>query len=372
MLLLCACFVLSLSSCDYSERQENFAPNPSSNLRNGSVVCGNGDRIYYLSALGPFAYSCKTDGSDFQTLGGTEEDYETSSYCFVVDNWLYFYGHDYSAQHLIRKKFDGTGRQEIRFKEGQESASEIQFDGQYIYYGVDDEMEDLLNKQDGQDGKRVIGGETWRMTLDGKDHQKIFDQRLIDYVVQDGWIYFCDYEKDYYLYKMKIDGTEVTQLTDTPAFRVQAEEDWVYYISGETVGGENCTLARIKKDGTEQMDYPMKTTINYNVSGGMIYFTDTNDSGSLYRIDVDGSEPELILSEETIREVTTSENYTISNINVLDGHIYFRAGYGVKAGEKDTNGNRQLIFHCTTDGENLKMLERELFEQKQKDGTLQS
>lgn len=47
----------------------------------------------------------------------------------------------------------------------------------------------------------------YKMKLDGSDLQAIYDRRTDYMIVDNGWIYFADYDNKN-LYKMKTDGTE--------------------------------------------------------------------------------------------------------------------------------------------------------------------
>ncbi|CZT57471.1 DUF5050 domain-containing protein [Solibaculum mannosilyticum] len=338
--------------------------NLSSNLKNLATVCSYGDRLYFVRNISrnTCLYSSNADGSDVQKIRKAEDNSVLSEQNFIVDDWIYFYG---DSTSIFREKLDGTGRQELQCTSDDDMLVDwnIMFDDDYIYYSMGVNLGDLGNLENMDPSSNKVGGEFWRMTKDGKDHQKIYDQKLIDYVVQDGWVYFCNYDDDYHLYKMKADGTEVTQLTDTPAFVVQAEGDWIYYISTSSSEKQQI-LSRIKKDGTGQMDYSIDLPgLNigygsYNVSGNVIYFFDKSQNGSLYHMDADGSESEQLLAIDAIQEVAQREDYMISNLNILGDHIYFQVG------PSDGMGGT-LTYHCTTDGENFNMLEEEIYQQKE-------
>ncbi|RKQ13327.1 DUF5050 domain-containing protein [Lysinibacillus endophyticus] len=54
----------------------------------------------------------------------------------------------------------------------------------------------------------------YKINKDGTGKQKISNERANELVVYNGWIYFSNYSRSGYLYKMKIDGTQLTQIND--------------------------------------------------------------------------------------------------------------------------------------------------------------
>ncbi|MFP3499406.1 DUF5050 domain-containing protein, partial [Pseudomonas sp. SIMBA_059] len=54
----------------------------------------------------------------------------------------------------------------------------------------------------------------YKINVDGTGKQKISNERANELVVYNGWIYFSNYSRGGYLYKMKTDGTQLTKITD--------------------------------------------------------------------------------------------------------------------------------------------------------------
>lgn len=110
-------------------------------------------------------------------------------------------------------------------------------------------------------------------------------------VMKNDWIYFMNYEKDSALYKIKIDGTGETLVTEDQAFYLNCVEDWIYYCHG----GDGNKIYKMRLDGTERSLVSEVKAGSVLVADGWIYFADFSNAdnaeefGRIFKIRTDGS-----------------------------------------------------------------------------------
>jgi len=188
-------------------------------------------------------------------------------------------------------------------------------------------------------------------------------------VKQDGWIY---YEKDRSLYKMRENGNESTMLVDDFAVCLNADGNWIYYVSVGDGG-----IYKVRLNGTELTKISDDSAFNLNLVGDWLYYL----AGGIYRIKIDGTGRTLIHEDRsnlclcvvdgwiyyTLRAPLQSQDeswniYKIrtdgsertklnddqaTNLNVYDGWIYysiFDGGSSRGIYRMDTNGNNLTII----------------------------
>lgn len=125
-----------------------------------------------------------------------KKDFFNSSLCgvdnmVVIDNWIYFTGsyEQTIVSELYKKKIDGTG--EVLLADDVREEGDFFIEGDWIYYN-DYTSDDYC----------------YKIKTDGNEKIKLQNVKSI-LNAADGWIYYGDSNA---LYKVKIDGTELTRL----------------------------------------------------------------------------------------------------------------------------------------------------------------
>jgi hypothetical protein len=175
---------------------------------------------------------------------------------------------------------------------------------------------------------------------------------------QGDWIYLMLPSKDYYVYKMRTDGTGFTKVGDARGDNLNVVGDWLYYKNLNDAGQPY----RIRTDGTQKEGPLFNKAVMMSVTKDWIYYSDYG----LYKIRTDGSEMVPLLSGSfEIMALTdgwiyyctggdNSEFYRVSteggdpqklldgwmyHYSISDGWIYYLINYDQKA-----------IYRMRTDG----------------------
>lgn len=143
----------------------------------------------------------------------------------------------------------------------------------------------------------------FRRHPDGTGEMQVSDISPNGYVVSDDWIYYCD-ANGAGIYKMHGDGSGRVKLssnTGSPA-AVDGSYLYLYYQSkSDPDTSDACSyLYRIKLDGTSLQEI-CNTPVIYGVAlaNGFIYYSNFDDNASLYRMRTDGSDKKKLTSDKT-------------------------------------------------------------------------
>lgn len=193
-----------------------------------SLNCYEGWVYYVNSSDKNRIYKIRPDGKE-----RTIVSYDNTSNVIVADNWIYYINTPYNTEdednlNIFRLKSDGSEIKKIFSRE----ALSFNLDGNLVIY---------LNN-DGQNLHKI--------RIDGTG-----DKRLSDSVVS----FFCVYDKSLYyispkeetkgIWRMNLNGGEVTRLTEEVASILNPNGDWIYYGS-ELEDGTGYVLKKMRLDGT--------------------------------------------------------------------------------------------------------------------------
>ncbi|MDP4088748.1 MAG: DUF5050 domain-containing protein [Bacillota bacterium] len=233
--------------------------NTAGNIQNKGLASKQGDCIYYSTASGLF--KIKLDGTD-----RTKLDSRAAEYINVIGEWMFFI----SEPGICRIKTDGSCYNVIYKNQGQHLYSSLQVMDDYIYV-----LED----------NRLI-----RLKTDGGDYQVAEEDDVIAFEVDREWIFYYKINP-MGLFKMKMDGTNRTMVTEEPMYSFVEYDGVIYYIRGGF--GEMESLYSMKEDGTNITRLNSDLPSYLNLSDGWLYYI-CNDSlgawGEVYKIRIDGSE----------------------------------------------------------------------------------
>lgn len=141
--------------------------------------------------------------------------------------------------------------------------------------------------------------------------------KLSDENIQSGFIvslgeymYFPNPSDNYKLYKIKVDGTGKTKVSDDSTYTLVLADNWIYYSNYS----DGAKLYKIKADGTNRTKITDDGAnyITLNMSG--IYYSNIKDGNKLYVIGFNGKANKRLSDE------------SVSFINIVGNSIIYRNG----------------------------------------------
>ncbi len=168
-----------------------------------------------------------------------------------------------------------------------------------------------------------FGPETWglySMEMDGTSKLRLTNPPIREdlpkvYFVMDDWIYYNTESAK--LFKVRLDGTEHTQIEGISASVFIIDGSWIYY---STSGDHNFKRARL--DGSEASLISSRHIEDLNISGDSLFFTDEDDGNSLYGIQKDGTR-EIKLCSDNAHGIYIVDNW-IYYYNWDDDYNFYR------------------------------------------------
>lgn len=176
---------------------------------------------------------------------------------------------------------------------------------------------------------------------------------------QGDWVYFSNEGYDYYLYKMRQDGSEKQVITKDTVIAINVVGEWIYY----TAEGSNGGLYKIKLDGSQKTK--LDSSINYfvHVANGWIYYS--SNYGNIYKMKTDGTEKTKI-SNDSCMSINVSGDW-IYYINVNDNYNVYKV-------RTDGTGREKLFgamygYHLAVDGDTIITVDMDAVKKINSDGS---
>ncbi len=188
------------------------------------------DWIYYSLYFLPGIFKMKIDGSE-----KTELSHEAAMDLFYYDDWLYYT--DYETYKLFKMRLDGSDQSQVDIGPTSETMiyCVLLFEQDWIFYTTTNtETEEAA---------------FYKIKIDGS-HKTLLSDHDIRCINTDGeWIYYDDYTEGDYLYKMRLDGSEITFLDNALINTIYVLGDWIRYDA--FAADEVYATIQIKKDGSD-------------------------------------------------------------------------------------------------------------------------
>ena|GEM_PF-6579377 len=268
--------------------------------------CNGGN--YYSALYGKSGWGIEKIRLDGKSSTVLLKGMNVSDYNFeFVDNWIYFTSYDDNHKSLLhRVHTDGTGLEKIC----DSNVSYFTVSGEWIYCNIDDGGKD-------ENGKYYWDIKAYKMRLDGTELTKISNEGIpgIDsyrsYVAINGWLYYLNgigrgkIGKDSYYYKMKLETLETEPVLFAKADAIPEYKGLIGTASGNNMNG-GCVAEK----------------------GGWIYYANESDNRFLYKMRPDGTEKTRLNKEESFE------------INVVGDYVYYSGSYV----------NKNVICRIKTDG----------------------
>lgn len=178
------------------------------------------------------------------------------------------------------------------------------------------------------------------------------------------WFYFCSGGA---MYKMRLDGSERTQLTDVDCCSIGVIDGYIYYAAiGSTGRPEN--INRMTTEGTRNTTLYSGIFQDMMIVDGRIYFKNSLDSLKLYSIALDGTDMRCEGDIDGLYYLTLW-NGKMYWANDEDGRHLYRANLDGSEAEKLTTSHVDSvtvvdgwIFYNDLDDHNMHLLNAETLE----------
>ncbi len=288
--------------------------NTPGNIANGGIAVQAGEEVYYCDPEAGGIFRAVPGGAPVLLCEDSARSLN------VVGDWICYANADDDSR-IYRIKRDGTGREKI----SDLHCSEMLAAGSWLYVScwvdgggfslrrvrADGKRVEELSKNevdsmmfvDGQLYARMYGrlyvfkDKPTRITAQGEE-----DTKMRSMLIEDGWVYYASNERS--LYKMRLDGSENTQLLgEGEVTWLNMDENWLYYANG----ADRYKMYRVRRDGTgkEKVSDDRADSYGINLVKDVGYC-----SCNLYRLErmnPDGSDPAILLEEYAFRLAASGE-----------------------------------------------------------------
>ena len=281
----------------------------------------------------------KLDGSDFEVINSNE--FHNNCYeIYVVDDKVYYIGLDTNIYYM---DLDGKNKTKLN----NDKSGFLGITDDYIILNVnksDDEKSEDKNEvannevaenadtntiaeestDNLNDSESIF--ETKIMNRDGSNLKSLTGERLYSINILGNYIYYVDQNKK--IYKVKIDGTDNTLISDkVTAYNMCVSDKYIFYMNYTDEDKDEVAIYRLDLDGkNETKIYDLDSYSSFlNLVDGKIIFMDSDDKKlSINEIDKDGnnkvalyelkySSVEENSQESNENEVNTNETTDTSN-----------------------------------------------------------
>lgn len=254
--------VMVLVGCAPAGKAGDQRGNSTGNIVNGGLVASSGGWVYYRSeADGWKLYKSLPDGSEKVKICD-----DMPSEINVVDEYVY-YANFSDGLSLYRIKADGTGRAKL-------------FDGWAESLNIVDGWAYFARRADAATGNRIC-----KMRLDGSELTELADVYAGELSAGEDAIFFTAFnDSTHVIHRMNRDGAGVEPLNRVYSHFVNVQDGWLYFWNVESG-----RVHKMKTDGTESKSVNAEMSDYVNVDGEWIYYVATMDGGNICRIRTDGT-----------------------------------------------------------------------------------
>lgn len=197
-----------------------------------------------------------------------------------------------------------------------ETATQMQISGGHIYYLKSLSKLVYTSKNQNQINLDNELYKIFKIKLDGSGRKKVAEDTCGRFVVYNGWIYYSNPAKNGLLYRMTRDGTNNTKLSKDSAWDFWMDDEFIYYVNNSNRNG-TASLARIKHDGSEEVEFYNRYVQSMNIVGDTIYLT---SEVGLCKMNREDKKIEVI--------VPNSNMGSYQYISVVNDYIYYGGMYG--------------------------------------------
>jgi hypothetical protein len=258
----------SMSETTGNNNDNDSRGNSLGNIINGGYATYYEDKIYFINGFDTGGrsdskiYRVDPDGNNIIKLCD-----DRCEYINVYNGYIFFTNLSEQRQ-LYRMDLDGTNKVPLT----EMSAEYVNIVDGIIYYI------DYLENQG-----------IYKMNMEGGEVERITDDKSIDMNVIDSWIYYGNLSDEGRLYKISTDGSSKIKISDDSISNLIVYCNEIYYINSDDM-----RIYRVTVNGTDKINISSDSCDDFNIYNGYIYYSNINDFEIIYRMNLDGSEQEII------------------------------------------------------------------------------
>lgn len=158
----------------------------------------------------------------------------------------------------------------------------------------------------------------YKVKTDGNSNTKLCDDQCEYINVAGDWVYYCNYSDGGKIYKIKTDGSERTKLNEVSSRNIHVISDWIYYGDNKL---SNASVYRVRIDGSENTRINQDPSGFINVSGDWIYYTNYSDNKKIYKMSMDGSK-QIKLNDDISWWINVVDDWVYYSIWSDDNRVY--------------------------------------------------
>lgn len=210
----------------------------------------------------------------------------------IVENYIYYRGHNQSTYGIYRMRTSGEEKEQII-----DTWGPLQVVGEYIYY-TDAHFE--LEGDSYQVGEE--DAHLYRCNLDGSNTTEIIAKPTFHFYVFGDKILYQDDKDNSSLHICDTDGSNDVKLNDCISYWPVISGEYIYFVREDALQElSSRSIWKMKLDGTDaQMVADYEVSSGFFMTDDHIYFTYGMDSYRVYRIQKDGSGIELVTQDTNI------------------------------------------------------------------------
>lgn len=266
-----------------------------------------------IDTLNNNIYRMKTDGTELEIIN-SNEFHDNCYEIYVIDKKIYYIGVDANIYYM---DLDGSNKTKLN----DDKTGFLGITKDYIILNLEKKSEE--NKEENTVDNEVPQTnttiyETCIMNIDGTDKKTLTGERLYSINVVDEYIYYINADKS--IYKIKVDGTDKTLISDKViAYNLNVTKDKIYYMSSLADNPNKLAIYTMNLDGSDnKMVYELYNYSSFlNIVDDKIVFMDsTEKSATMNMINSDGSENIYLYelkAEDLIGTTDNSNNESTPN-----------------------------------------------------------
>ncbi|MDO5403802.1 MAG: DUF5050 domain-containing protein, partial [Eubacteriales bacterium] len=292
----------------FEYNNDNATGNTAGNLNNGGLFCEYNGKIYFANPYdNNYLYVMDSDCTNARKLNS-----DSVAYLNVCGNYIYYVKNNFSRNSIgvvFRGQLFGLYRTDLEGKETKalydELSGPLSLCGNYIYY------------QHYSDSNAL---QFYKAKIDGSENIFISDSDYNPASVYNGKIYFSDPENRHNICCYDTAGGRVTTYYETNSYKVDAENNYIYYI--DVTKGYALVRLNMTTKTLEQLYDDNGKVVNYNLYGNKIFFqTENGDNTGLYRMNADGTQLEY-LAAGNLTNINCTSQYTFFQYYENQGTLY--------------------------------------------------
>ena len=287
-------------------------------------------------------------------VGNSIGNIRNYGYATYQKGWIYYVApSDGKIENVgvFKSRIDGTAKKELKPEGWQNGWNVMSLNvvGDYIYFIVTQKNNNTSTNNSEAISQDAIDNKIYKMKIDGTELTLINDNDFYDesyeiYVIKDK-IYYIG--KDINIYSMDLNGENRVAISKNMTGFLAINDKYILYndypqvITEETTNKDYVTYI-MNLDGSDSHEVNGKKLVSACFIDDYIYYT--NDKKYLCRVKVDGSSDEVLVEKQ------------VYNLNASDNYLYFFS-------YKDENNNdfTVCLSRVSKDGkglENIKELKR--------------